>query len=107
SRVRAQLRRAGMFGPPVETVISGGEVELDAERHAACVRGELVELTPKEFALLEALLSRKGRLVSRGLLIDEVWGADYVGDAKTLDVHIKRLRKKIERSEERRVGEGR
>jgi two-component system response regulator RegX3 len=96
SRVRAQLRRAGMFGPPVETVISGGEVELDPERHEARVRGELVEFTPKEFALLEALLSRKGRLVSRGLLIDEVWGSDYVGDAKTLDVHIKRLRKKIE-----------
>ena len=97
SRVRAHLRRADM-GPsarPSER-LTGGPVELDPERHEAFVRGRAVQFTPKEFELLEVLLERKGRLLTRDFLIQEVWGADYFGDTKTLDVHVKRLRQKIE-----------
>ena len=71
-------------------------MHLDADRHEVLVRGEAVPLPPKEFELLEALLRRKGRLLTRTFLIEEVWGADYFGDTKTLDVHVKRLRQKIE-----------
>jgi two-component system response regulator RegX3 len=76
--------------------LRGGPVELDAERHEAFVNGSPLPLTPKEFELLEVLLERKGRLLTRDYLIQEVWGADYFGDTKTLDVHVKRLRQKIE-----------
>jgi len=97
SRVRAQLRRAGMAGDatPVE-VLRGGPVELDLARHETRVRGEAVKLTPKEFELLEVFLERRGRLLTREFLITEVWGPNYFGDTKTLDVHVKRLRQKIE-----------
>jgi two-component system response regulator RegX3 len=97
SRVRAQLRRAGMSTPagPVE-VLTGGPVEMDVERHVVTIRGEEVRLPPKEFELLETFLLRRGRLLTRDHLIAEVWGADYYGDTKTLDVHVKRLRQKIE-----------
>jgi two-component system response regulator RegX3 len=98
SRVRAHLRRAGMVTEPPEVeVLTGGPVELDIARHEARVRGERVGLTPKEFELLETFLLRKGRMLTRDFLIEEVWGADYFGDTKTLDVHVKRLRQKIER----------
>jgi len=99
SRVRAHLRRADasrdapVASPPI---LSGGHVQLDPERHEVTVRGEGVALPPKEFELLELLLMRKGRLLARQFLIEEVWGADYVGDTKTLDVHVKRLRQKLE-----------
>ncbi len=99
SRVRAHLRRADasrdapVASPPI---LSGGHVQLDPERHEVTVRGEGVALPPKEFELLELLLLRKGRLLTRQFLIEEVWGADYVGDTKTLDVHVKRLRQKLE-----------
>ncbi len=99
SRVRAHLRRASSAGPAIEAGdgrLAGGSVELDPERHEVFVRGEPVQLPPKEFELLELFLARKGRLLTRQYLIDEVWGADYVGDTKTLDVHVKRLRQKIE-----------
>jgi two-component system response regulator RegX3 len=98
SRVRAHLRRAKMPAPvpSVEGRLAGGPVEMDPERHEVFVRGETVQLTPKEFELLELFLVRKGRLLTRDLLIDEVWGADYVGDTRTLDVHVKRLRRKLE-----------
>ena len=97
SRVRALLRRAGMGAepPPVE-VLRGGPVELDVGRHEVRVRGDLVPFPPKEFELLETLLARKGRLLTRDFLISEVWGADYFGDTKTLDVHMKRIRRKVE-----------
>jgi two-component system response regulator RegX3 len=97
SRVRAQLRRAGMATPsgPVE-LLTGGPVELDVERHEVRIRGREVTLPPKEFELLEVFLLRRGRLLTRDHLITEVWGADYFGDTKTLDVHVKRLRQKIE-----------
>jgi two-component system response regulator RegX3 len=97
SRVRAHLRRARMATTrEPQLVLSGGPVEVDLERHEVRVRGEPVTLPPKEFALLEALLSRKGRLVTREHLIAEIWGSDYVGDTKTLDQHVRRLREKIE-----------
>jgi two-component system, OmpR family, response regulator RegX3 len=97
SRVRAHLRRAKMRTPDVtEDVVSGGPVVLDVERHEVLVRGESVPFPPKEFELLETLLRRKGRLLTRDFLIEQIWGADYVGDTKTLDVHIKRVRRKIE-----------
>jgi two-component system response regulator RegX3 len=97
SRVRAHLRRAASR-PPREPSdrLSGGAVELDPERHEVFVHTHPIQLTPKEFQLLELLLSRKGRLLTRQLLIEEVWGPDYFGDTKTLDVHVKRIRQKVE-----------
>jgi two-component system, OmpR family, response regulator RegX3 len=97
SRVRAHLRRAGMSADaaPVE-FLRGGPIELDLARHEARVRGEEIRLTPKEFELLEVFLERKGRLLTRDFLITEVWGPNYFGDTKTLDVHVKRLRQKME-----------
>ena len=73
-----------------------GDVRLDAERHEVVIRGEPVELPLKEFELLEILLDNAGRVLTRDTLIDRVWGTDYVGDTKTLDVHVKRLRAKVE-----------
>jgi two-component system response regulator RegX3 len=97
SRVRAHLRRAAAstVSASVDRLRSG-RVELDPERHEAFVDGEPIPLPPKEFELLHVLLARTGRLLTRDYLIDEVWGSDYVGDTRTLDVHIKRLRQKIE-----------
>jgi two-component system response regulator RegX3 len=69
---------------------------MDVARHEVAVRGEHVSLPPKEFELLEAFLRRKGRLLTRDFLIEEVWGPDYYGDTRTLDVHVKRLRRKVE-----------
>jgi two-component system, OmpR family, response regulator RegX3 len=97
SRVRALLRRAGMAAQPEPVeVLRGGPVELDVGTHEARVDGEVMSLPPKEFELLEAFLRRKGRLLTRDFLIEEVWGADYYGDTRTLDVHVKRLRQKVE-----------
>jgi two-component system response regulator RegX3 len=97
SRVRALLRRTRMqAGDTREDVLGGGPVEMDIVRHEVRVGGEAVSLPPKEFELLETFLRRRGRLLTRDFLIEEVWGADYFGDTKTLDVHVKRLRKKIE-----------
>jgi two-component system response regulator RegX3 len=98
SRVRANLRRAQKPGAIEQSqdILRGGPVELDVARHEVRVEGSAVSLPPKEFELLELLLSRKGRLLTRDYLIDEVWGPDYFGDTKTLDVHIKRLRAKVE-----------
>jgi len=98
SRVRAHLRRAHMSSvpEPPEERLAGGGIEIDVARHEIRVRGEVTPFPPKEFELLEALLRRKGRLLTRAFLIDEVWGHDYVGDTKTLDVHVKRIRRKIE-----------
>jgi two-component system response regulator RegX3 len=97
SRVRAHLRRARMQAPmPADEILAGGPIEMDVSRHEVAVHGQAVAFPPKEFELLETLLRRKGRLLTREFLIDEIWGADYVGDTKTLDVHIKRVRRKIE-----------
>jgi two-component system response regulator RegX3 len=98
SRVRANLRRVRPRAvPPAEEILTGGPVRMDVARHEVAVNGESVPLPPKEFDLLEVLLRRKGRLLTRDFLIEEVWGADYYGDTRTLDVHVKRLRRKLER----------
>ena len=97
ARVRAVLRRHA--GEPAETsvaTLAAGPVRMDVERHVVSVGGDSVALPLKEFELLELLLRNAGRVLTRGQLIDRVWGADYVGDTKTLDVHVKRLRSKIE-----------
>jgi two-component system response regulator RegX3 len=99
--MRAVLRRRGVeiTAPPGNgegDVLEIGDVRLDSERHEVEVRGTPVRLPLKEFELLEILLANAGRVLTRETLIDRVWGADYVGDTKTLDVHIKRLRGKVE-----------
>jgi two-component system response regulator RegX3 len=100
ARIRAVLRRRGAPERPVEDepdeVLSLGTVQMDVERHTVRVRGQLVQLPLKEFELLELLLDNAGRVLTRAQLIDRVWGSDYVGDTKTLDVHVKRIRAKIE-----------
>jgi two-component system, OmpR family, response regulator RegX3 len=97
SRVRANLRRTRPAAvEPADEVLVGGPVRMDVARHEVVVRGEPVSLPPKEFELLEAFLRRKGRLLTRDFLIEEVWGPDYFGDTRTLDVHVKRLRRKVE-----------
>ena len=97
ARIRAVLRRGGDTEEiPAQNVLSGGRVRMDVERHTVTVAGTPVNLPLKEFDLLEYLLRNAGRVLTRGQLIDRVWGADYVGDTKTLDMHVKRLRSKIE-----------
>jgi two-component system response regulator RegX3 len=96
ARVRAVLRRGGEPEEQAPAALEAGPVRMDVERHVVTVRGEPVQLPLKEFELLELLLRNAGRVLTRGQLIDRVWGADYVGDTKTLDVHVKRLRAKIE-----------
>jgi two-component system response regulator RegX3 len=100
ARIRAVLRRGGDVDADVAlgpAVLEAGPVRMDVERHTVTVAGQEVGLPLKEFDLLEYLLRHVGRVLTRGQLIDRVWGADYVGDTKTLDVHVKRLRSKIER----------
>ncbi len=95
ARIRAVLRRGADLDLAPDVIEAGG-VRMDVERHELVVRGAPVKLALKEFELLELLLRNVGRVLTRGQLIDRVWGPDYVGDTKTLDVHIKRLRGKIE-----------
>jgi len=98
SRVRANLRRSQMTLPDVAgEVLTGGPIRLDPARHEVTVRGNPIAFPPKEFELLESFLRSPGRLLTRERLIQRIWGGDYVGDTKTLDVHVKRLRQKIER----------
>ncbi|MBF6172896.1 response regulator transcription factor [Nocardia blacklockiae] len=99
ARIRAVLRRGAgeeMDGGNESGVLEAGPVRMDVDRHTVQVNGKPVTLPLKEFDLLEYLLRNSGRVLTRGQLIDRVWGADYVGDTKTLDVHVKRLRSKIE-----------
>jgi two-component system response regulator RegX3 len=98
ARIRAVLRR-GETGDAVSAdgVLSVGPIRLDSDRHVISVNGEQVALPLKEFELLEFLMRNSGRVLTRMQLIDRVWGSDYVGDTKTLDVHIKRLRAKVEK----------
>jgi two-component system response regulator RegX3 len=98
ARVRASLRRvpAGEEEEATPDVVEIGEVKLDAGRHEVYVRGVAVALPLKEFELLELLMTNAGRVLTRDVLIDRVWGPNYFGDTKTLDVHVKRLRSKIE-----------
>ena len=96
ARIRAVLRRQGNFDEISESILTAGGVSMDVERHMVSVRGANVALPLKEFELLEMLLRNAGRVLTRGQLIDRVWGSNYVGDTKTLDVHIKRIRAKID-----------
>jgi two-component system response regulator RegX3 len=98
ARIRAVLRRgsAGDDTGVGDAILESGPVRMDVERHVVTVNGEQITLPLKEFDLLEYLMRNSGRVLTRGQLIDRVWGADYVGDTKTLDVHVKRLRSKIE-----------
>ena len=97
ARVRAVLRRGGEAADgDLPQVLAAGPVRMDVERHVVTAGGVEISLPLKEFDLLEYLLRNVGRVLTRGQLIDRVWGADYVGDTKTLDVHVKRLRAKVE-----------
>ena len=96
ARIRAVLRRRAPEEVDDDAVIEVGGVRMDVDRHLVTVDGREVKLPLKEFELLEFFLRNSGRVLTRGQLIDRVWGADYVGDTKTLDVHVKRLRAKIE-----------
>ena len=96
ARIRAVLRRQAPATEDEGTTLEAGPVRMDVSRHLVTVAGETVQLPLKEFDLLELLLRNAGRVLTRGQLIDRVWGSDYVGDTKTLDVHVKRLRAKIE-----------
>ena len=99
ARMRAVLRRSE--GPELgldDSVVDGGRVVLDIDRHTVAVDGETIPMPLKEFELLEVLMRNAGRVLTRGQLIDRVWGSDYFGDTKTLDVHIKRIRSRIERN---------
>lgn len=100
ARIRAQLRRASLVVEAEQVPDVGplkvGDVQLDPERHETIIRSEMVQLPLKEFELLRLLLENAGRVLTRDQIIDEIWGPDYVGDTKTLDVHIKRLRSKVE-----------
>jgi len=96
ARIRAVLRRRGDVEELAPPTLEAGPVRMDVERHVVTVSSREVPLPLKEFELLEVLLRNAGRVLTRMQLIDRVWGADYVGDTKTLDVHIKRLRAKIE-----------
>lgn len=97
ARIRAVLRRRG---PEVsaggESTLTAGNIRMDVDRHVVTVDAEVVKLPLKEFELLALLMRNAGRVLTRGQLIERVWGSDYVGDTKTLDVHVKRLRSKIE-----------
>ena len=95
ARIRAVLRR-GVEPDLAPATIEAGTVRMDVDRHVVTVQGNEIRLPLKEFELLEMFLRNAGRVLTRGQLIDRVWGADYVGDTKTLDVHVKRLRAKIE-----------
>jgi len=96
ARIKAVLRRLSEPEDLLPSTIESGPVRMDVERHSVQVDGKEISMPLKEFELLEMLLRNAGRVMTRGQLIDRVWGTDYVGDTKTLDVHVKRLRAKIE-----------
>ncbi len=96
ARIRAVLRRRVESDDDHDAILEAGTVRMDVERHTVSVDGKETAMPLKEFELLELLLRNSGRVLTRGQLIDRVWGADYFGDTKTLDVHVKRIRSRIE-----------
>jgi DNA-binding response OmpR family regulator len=98
ARIKNILRRAGAKNDPVRLVLSGGDLTLNLGNRAVTVRGEPVNLTVKEFDLLNLFLSNPGKVYSRDALLETIWGFDYIGDFRTVDVHIRRLREKIEQN---------
>ncbi len=101
ARVRSALRRASSQAKCRQEVLESGDIRLDRARHEVTVRGRVVELRPKEFALLEALMANSGRVLDRSTLLDRIWGETEYIDHGTVDVHIRRLREKIESSPDR------
>lgn len=97
ARIRAVMRRRVEADEEDTAILGSGEVRMDVDRHTVSVRGVDTAMPLKEYELLEVLLRNSGRVLTRGQLIDRVWGSDYFGDTKTLDVHIKRIRSKIEK----------
>ncbi len=97
ARIKAVLRRQGEVVETADAVLTAGPVQIDVERHQVKINNTSVSLPLKEFELLEYLIRNSGRVLTRAQLIDRVWGSDYFGDTKTLDVHVKRLRAKIEK----------
>jgi two-component system response regulator RegX3 len=97
ARIRAVMRRRIETDTEDMSILESGDVRMDVDRHTVTVRGAETPMPLKEYELLEVLLRNSGRVLTRGQLIDRVWGADYFGDTKTLDVHIKRIRSKIEK----------
>lgn len=97
ARIRAVMRRRVEADEEDTAILGSGEVRMDVDRHSVSVRGVDTAMPLKEYELLEVLLRNSGRVLTRGQLIDRVWGSDYFGDTKTLDVHIKRIRSKIEK----------
>jgi two-component system alkaline phosphatase synthesis response regulator PhoP len=96
ARERAVLRRSGSVGEDEPEIIEIGEIKMDLRQHLVKVRGEEVELTPKEFDFLKLLLVNPGRAFTREFLLEHLWGYEYFGDTRTVDVHVRRLRQKIE-----------
>jgi len=96
ARIKAVLRRGGEIENDFVGAVEVGPIRMDVERHVLSVNGEAVSMPLKEFELLEFLMRNSGRVLTRGQLMDRVWGSNYVGDGKTLDVHVKRIRSKIE-----------
>ena len=96
ARIKAVLRRGGDVENDFVGAVEVGPIRMDVERHVLSVNGEAVSMPLKEFELLEFLMRNSGRVLTRGQLMDRVWGSNYVGDGKTLDVHVKRIRSKIE-----------
>jgi two-component system, OmpR family, response regulator RegX3 len=103
ARIKAVLRRSSNEAIGADGILEGGGIRLDPDRFEVTVRGEAVHLPRKEFELLELLMENAGRVLTRETLIDRVWGSDYFGDTRTLDVHIKRLRAKCEEDPHRPV----
>jgi two-component system response regulator RegX3 len=97
ARIKAVMRRQSDSAQPSDQILQAGPVRIDVERHQVIINNEAISLPLKEFELLEYLIRNSGRVLTRGQLIDRVWGSDYFGDTKTLDVHVKRLRAKIEK----------
>ncbi|MFM2020234.1 MAG: hypothetical protein RL718_815, partial [Actinomycetota bacterium] len=96
ARMKAVLRRGAEPQAPEQGLLKAGPVAMDIERHVVTVNGEKVQMPLKEFELLELLMENVNRVLTRGQIIDRVWGSNYFGDTKTLDVHVKRIRSKIE-----------
>jgi two-component system, OmpR family, alkaline phosphatase synthesis response regulator PhoP len=96
ARVKAVLRRTNSFNDPEEEIYDSQNLKVDFERHEVSVNGEKVDLTLKEFELLQILIKNKGKILKRETLLDKIWGYEYIGETRTVDVHIRYLRKKIE-----------
>lgn len=96
ARVKAVLRRTNSFSEAEEDVYDSENLKVDFERHEVCVNGEKIDLTLKEFELLQILIKNKGKILKRETLLDKIWGYEYIGETRTVDVHIRYIRKKIE-----------